>query len=94
DLGVELPASIRRLCRLGLERPNVGAARVCFVSGALAELYSEAGFRSVNAGVRIAGIDPAPFRFIKPAEPPPPFVILTPIHRGKNLHLRPESALP
>lgn len=77
DLGVEMPASIRRLCCLGLERPNVGAARVCFVSGALADLYSEAGFRSVNAGVRIAGIDPAPFRFIKPAEEPPPFVILS-----------------
>lgn len=77
DLGVELPASIRRLCCLGLERPHVGAARVCFVSGALAELYCEAGFRSANAGVRIAGIDPAPFRRIKPAEEPPPFVILS-----------------
>ncbi len=77
DLGVRMSRSIKRLCCLGLSRPPLEGARVCFVSRALSDWYRGAGFSHPHCRVQIAGIDLSALRGLAPAAEPPPFVIVS-----------------
>ncbi len=74
-LGVALPAEIALLVGPGVVMPDTSFAAVTFVSSALAERYTEAGFRHSSSRIRLAGIDLSRFAA---CEPPtrPPFVLL------------------
>ncbi len=74
--GVAFTPAIGRVCRLGLTRPSLGTAPVCFVSSALADRYRAGGFSHPHQCVRMAGIDVSPFRALAPPSSPPPFVVV------------------
>jgi glycogen(starch) synthase len=76
-LRVACPSSVRRLCCVGTSRPDVGQARVSFVSQGLRDYYHAGGFHHPHTRVRLAGIDTAVYRQLDPATAPPPFRLVS-----------------